>query len=75
MFGVIIKKKPMLNKIKQIQTAMPPAMPYGLIAYTKSENYGDFAILKADILGAKASPEVAEKLTNVVGYYRDILPH
>lgn len=53
----------MLNKIKQIQTA---------VAYTKSENYGDFAILKADILGAKASPEVAEKLTNVVGYYPTI---
>ena len=56
-------KKPMVNKIKQLQTAL---------AYTKSENYGDFAILKADILGAKASPEVADKLTNVVGYYPKI---
>ncbi|KST69673.1 Coq4 family protein [Mastigocoleus testarum] len=52
-----------INKIKQIQTA---------ISYTKSENYGDFAILKADILGAKASPEIADKLTNVVGYYPKI---
>ncbi len=53
----------MLNKIKQIQTAF---------AYKKSNNFGDFAILKSDILGAKVSLEVAEQLQNVVGYYPQI---
>jgi len=50
----------MLNKIKQVKTAL---------AYNNSQNFGDFAILKSDILGAKVSPEVADKLQNVVGYH------
>ena len=53
----------MLKKIKQIQAA---------IAYKNSQNYGDFAILKSDILGAKLSTQVAEKLQDVVGYHPDI---
>lgn len=36
------------------------------------ENLGDFALLKADAAGAKVSPEVAEKLRPVVGYYPPI---
>lgn len=36
------------------------------------ENLGDLAILKADALGAKASPEVEEQLQDVVGYYPPI---
>lgn len=50
----------MLNKLKQIKTAFN---------YKNSPNIGDFAILKSDILGAKVSPEVADKLQNVVGYH------
>ena len=50
----------MLNKLKQIKAA---------IAYKNSQNYGDFAILKSDILGAKISIEVADKLEDVVGYH------
>lgn len=53
----------MLNKIKQVKTAL---------AYKNSSNIGDFAILKSDILGAKVSPKVAEKLQNVVGYHPKI---
>jgi ubiquinone biosynthesis protein Coq4 len=53
----------MLNKFKQIKTAL---------AYKNSENIGDFAILKSDILGAKASPEVAKQLENLVGYHPTI---
>ncbi|NJL78043.1 MAG: hypothetical protein HC836_08765 [Richelia sp. RM2_1_2] len=53
----------MLNKFKQIQAAL---------AYKNSQNYGDFAILKSDILGAKISKEVADKLQNVVGYHPKI---
>jgi len=50
----------MLNKLKQLKTAL---------AYKNSQNIGDFAILKSDILGAKVSPEVADKLQNVAGYH------
>lgn len=53
----------MLNKLKQVRKAL---------AYKNSQNIGDFAILKSDILGAKVSPEVADKLENVVGYYPTI---
>ena len=50
----------MLNKLKQIKTAL---------TYKNSPNIGDFAILKSDILGATVSPEVTDKLQNVVGYH------
>ena len=50
----------MLNKLKQIKTAFN---------YKNSPNIGDFAILKSDILGATVSPEVTDKLQNVVGYH------
>lgn len=53
----------MLNKFQQIKTAL---------AYKNSHNFGDFAILKSDILGAKVSPQVADKLQNVVGYHPQI---
>lgn len=36
----------MLNKIKQIRTALP---------YKNSENLGDFAILKSNIFNAKVA--------------------
>ena len=50
----------MLSKIKQIKTAL---------AYKNSQNLGDFAILKSDILNAKVAPEVADKLEDVIGYH------
>ncbi|MEI2581267.1 Coq4 family protein [Scytonema sp. PRP1] len=50
----------MWNKLKQIKA---------LQAYKKSENYGDFAILKSDLLGAKVNPTVEAKLQHVVGYH------
>ena len=50
----------MLNKLNRIKTAL---------AYKNSPNIGDFAILKSDILGATVSPEVTDKLQNVVGYH------
>ena len=53
----------MLNKLKQVKAAL---------AYKNSDNFGDFAILKSDILGAKVSSQVADKLQNVVGYYPQI---
>lgn len=53
----------MQNKVKQVKAAL---------AYKNSENIGDFAILKSDILGAKVSPEVANKLENLVGYHPKI---
>ena len=53
----------MRNKLKQVKAAL---------AYKNSQNLGDFAILKSDILGAKVSPQVADKLQNVVGYYPQI---
>ncbi|MBD2690707.1 Coq4 family protein [Anabaena catenula] len=37
-----------------------------------SENMGDFAILKAEALGAKVDPVVATQLQQVVGYYPPI---
>jgi ubiquinone biosynthesis protein Coq4 len=54
----------MVNKITQIKAAL---------AYKKSGNIGDFAILKSDILGAKVSVQVAEELQNVVGYHPQIV--
>jgi ubiquinone biosynthesis protein COQ4 len=50
----------MLNKIEQIQK---------LITYKNSNNYGDFAILKSELLGAKVDSDVASKLEYVVGYH------
>ncbi|GAB1539270.1 hypothetical protein NUACC21_19360 [Scytonema sp. NUACC21] len=50
----------MLTKLKQLKT---------LITSKPSENLGDFAILKSDLLGAKAKPEIASKLQQVVGYH------
>ncbi|MEL6493834.1 MAG: Coq4 family protein [Cyanobacteria bacterium J06623_7] len=41
-------------------------------AYKNSENLGDFALLKADALGAKANPEVESKMQQVRGYYPQI---
>jgi ubiquinone biosynthesis protein COQ4 len=38
----------------------------------KSENLGDFAILKADALGSKANPAIESNLQQVVGYYPPI---
>jgi ubiquinone biosynthesis protein COQ4 len=38
----------------------------------EATSLGDFAILKADALGAKASPEVMAQLEPVVGYYPPI---
>ncbi|MGQ4650017.1 Coq4 family protein [Lyngbya aestuarii] len=35
----------------------------------KSENLGDFAILKADILGARINPNIASKLQPLIGYH------
>lgn len=40
--------------------------------YQKSGKLGDFALLKADAFGAKASPNVAHKLAEVTGYYPEI---
>jgi ubiquinone biosynthesis protein Coq4 len=53
----------MWNKLKQIKA---------LQAYKNSENYGDFAILKSDLLGAKVNPTVEAKLQHVVGYHPQI---
>ncbi len=50
----------MLRKFKQL---------YQAIQALKSENLGDFAILKADALGSKVNPDVESKLQNVAGYY------
>ncbi|AFY58160.1 uncharacterized protein involved in ubiquinone biosynthesis [Rivularia sp. PCC 7116] len=50
----------MLNKLKQVKAAL---------AYKNSQNFGDFAILKSDILGAKVAPEVGEQLQYVIGYH------
>ncbi|MEC4812265.1 MAG: Coq4 family protein [Scytonema sp. PMC 1069.18] len=50
----------MLNTIKQIKQ---------LIAYKNSGNYGDFAILKSELLGAKVDSEVTSKLEPVMGYH------
>ncbi|MCT7963347.1 ubiquinone biosynthesis protein COQ4 [Laspinema sp. D1] len=40
--------------------------------YQKSGKLGDFALLKADALGAKANPNLAPKLAAVTGYYPEI---
>ncbi|MGD1871783.1 MAG: Coq4 family protein [Mastigocoleus sp.] len=40
--------------------------------YQKSGKMGDFALIKADILGARVSPAIAEKLEKVIGYYPTI---
>ncbi|MBW4611310.1 MAG: ubiquinone biosynthesis protein COQ4 [Hassallia sp. WJT32-NPBG1] len=53
----------MLNKFQQIKAAL---------AYKNSENFGDFAILKADLLGAKADSALSSKLQQVVGYHPTI---
>lgn len=53
----------MWNKLKQIKA---------LQAYKNSENYGDFAILKSDLFGAKVDPTVEAKLQHVVGYHPHI---
>ena len=53
----------MWNKLKQIKA---------LQAYKNSENYGDFAILKSDLFGAKVNPTVEAKLQYVVGYHPHI---
>ncbi|WP_016953506.1 Coq4 family protein [Anabaena sp. PCC 7108] len=51
----------MLFKLKTI---------YKAIQFAKnSHKIGDFAILKAEVLGAKVDPVVAAKLQQVVGYY------
>jgi len=38
-------------------------------ALRSTENLGDFALLKADGLGAKANPKIAAKMLSVRGYY------
>lgn len=45
---------------------------YQAIQALKSENLGDFAILKADAFGAKVNPAVESKLQQVVGYHPSI---
>jgi ubiquinone biosynthesis protein COQ4 len=45
---------------------------YRAIQALKSENLGDFAILKADALGSKANPAIESNLQQVVGYYPPI---
>ena len=53
----------MLKQLQKLKT---------LLAAKNSGNLGDFAILKSDLLGAKVTPEVADKLRSVVGYYPPI---
>ena len=38
----------------------------------KSENIGDFALLKADTFGAQANREIIKKMQGVKGYYPPI---
>ncbi|MEM8718668.1 MAG: Coq4 family protein [Cyanobacteria bacterium P01_G01_bin.39] len=38
-------------------------------AYKNSANLGDFALLKADALGAQANPAIVEKMEQVKGYH------
>lgn len=45
---------------------------YQAIQALKSENLGDYAILKADAFGAKVNPAVESKLQQVVGYHPPI---
>ncbi|MEA5551971.1 Coq4 family protein [Anabaena cylindrica UHCC 0172] len=51
-------------KIKTLYKAIQSA--------NNSEKLGDFAILKAEVLGAEVEPVVASKLEQVVGYYPKI---
>ncbi len=53
----------MLLKIQQF---------YRAIQALKSENLGDYAILKADAFGAKVNPAAESKLQHVVGYHPPI---
>ncbi|MBW4433142.1 MAG: hypothetical protein KME28_15795 [Pelatocladus maniniholoensis HA4357-MV3] len=53
----------MLKKLRQLKT---------LLAYKKSNNLGDFAILKSDFLGSKFNPKLYSQLQEVVGYYPPI---
>ena len=52
-----------LHKFKQIQQA---------VQFKDSEKYGDFAVLKAEILGAQANPAIADQLEAVTGYHPPI---
>lgn len=54
----------MAIKLKQLYQA--------LTAYQDSENRGDFALLKADALGAKANPAIAKKMAQIQGYHPKI---
>ncbi len=45
---------------------------YQAIQALKSDNLGDYAILKADAFGAKVNPAVESKLQQVVGYHPPI---
>ncbi len=53
----------MWQKIQQLQN---------LYAYINSDNLGDFAILKSDLLGAKITPAVATQMKVVEGYHPPI---
>ena len=53
----------MLYKIQQLRT---------LMAYKNSHHLGDFALLKADLLGAKAHPAIAPQLNPLIGYHPTI---
>lgn len=53
----------MLIRLKQLQQA---------IQAKNSANLGDFAILKADALGAEPNPAIAAKLESVVGYHPSV---
>lgn len=53
----------MLVKLKQLRQA---------IEAKNSANLGDFAILKADALGAEPDPAIAAKLKSVVGYHPSV---
>ena len=50
----------------------PKRMLQAIKALNNSENIGDFALLKADALGAKANSEIAQKMQTVKGYYPQI---
>ncbi|MBD2343291.1 Coq4 family protein [Anabaena subtropica] len=53
----------MLKQIQKIKA---------IFAAKNSEKFGDFAILKSDLFGAKVFPKVAGKLQSVVGYHPPI---
>ena len=57
--------KGMIIKFKQLYRAFQ--------AYKNSPNLGDFALLKADALGAKANPAAIAKMERVRGYYPEIV--